>query len=497
MAATASCVDIAPTLALGVFGAEWPSEGHAAAGRPLQDVAAQAPGEAAGRTIFFESLYGAIAHDWAPVAGVRRGAWKFIESPRRELYDTEADPSELDNRAEPDDDIAEELAEALDSIRSGEEAATPGSAAAIDPAMLARLRSLGYTAGGDSAKKAAEAARAAARGGDSRIDVKDALPLSAEVGRYTAALAADELDAGTALPRIREIAMLMPGHEKAQFLLASALIATGATGEAESFLKKMIEKAPGESATHDALGGLYLRLDRIRDARTEFELALELGGGPGLQPLIDLRLAHIDLIEGDLASATNRIVRARPLSNQRREASKRLGDALVRIGDIPSAIEAYDDALAELPGWAPAREGRIWAAIASDDPALRAQALREAYAMRLLSDRREPRDLEALAAAYAANGKTGDALRTAREAIAIARGEIELPPPSPAYAAALEKTRGANRSHYFEMVAQRLEKAIPEWEGGTPPGQRYAAERLAAPDYLSDTPLRQSAPAEY
>ena len=490
VSATVSCADIMATLSFGALAIAGPDT----PGNPLQFANGAPPAP-----IYFESLYGAIAHDWAPVAGVRRGNWKYIESPRCELYDVEADPAESDNRAGPDDDIAESLAKDLEAFRSGDDARAGATAAAteIDPAMLARLRSLGYTAGGDSAKKAVEAARSAARQGDTRIDVKDALPLAEEVARYTAELAVGALDVAVTLPRIREIAALMPGHNKAQFLLSSALIAAGETDEAEAFLKRMIEEDADLTGAHGALGGLYLSQGRFPEARAEFEESLRLGGGPELQPLVDLRLAHIDLIEGDLHSATNRIIRARPLSNQRREASKRLGDALLRLGDIPSAIAAYDDALAELPGWAPAREGRIWAAIASDDPGLRMQAMREAYAMRLLSDRREPRDLEALAVAYAVNGKKDEALRTAREAIAIARGEIELPPPSPAYAAAMKKGALTDRGKYFGMVAARLEKAIPDWESGSVPDFEYVANRLAAPDYLSDTPIRQSAAPEY
>ncbi len=498
VSAVATCVDIAPTLSRGVFGIDWQAERHAAAGLPLQDVAALSQGDADARAIYLESLYGAIAHDWAPVAGVRRGNWKFIESPKCELYDISVDGAENDNRAGPDDDIAEELSGILESIRFDVDVSSESpEVTEIDPAMLARLRSLGYTAGGDSAKKALEAARAAAKPGDGRIDVKDALPLSMEVGQFTARLTEGALDAEAAFPRIREIAALMPGHSKAQLLLVKAMIATGETDEAISLLNRLIADGLDISGAHEVLGSIYLGQGRLPEARAEFEQSLSLGGGPELQPLFDLRLAHIDLIEGDLVSATNRIIRARPLSNQKREASKRLGDALVRLGDIPSALAAYNDALAELPGWTPAREGRIWASIASDDPEKRKEAMREAYAMRLLSDRREPRDLEALAVAYAVNGKMDEALRTAREAIGIARGEIKLPPPAAAYAAALGKCAPVDRARYFEMVALRLEKAIPTWEAGASPDFNYVAERLAAPDYLSDIPLRQSAPQEY
>ena len=51
------------------------------------------------RSLYFETLSGALNYGWAELKGVRRGPWKLIDSAEPELYNLEEDPGEMVNLA--------------------------------------------------------------------------------------------------------------------------------------------------------------------------------------------------------------------------------------------------------------------------------------------------------------------------------------------------------------------------------------------------------------
>ncbi len=54
----------------------------------------------AARPIYAESFAPLYDFGWAGLRAVRNGAWKYISAPKRELYDTSADPHEQANRVD-------------------------------------------------------------------------------------------------------------------------------------------------------------------------------------------------------------------------------------------------------------------------------------------------------------------------------------------------------------------------------------------------------------
>lgn len=134
-----SLVDAAPTL-LAVAGLP-PLSGID--GQSLLPAARGEP--VATRDLYFESLFGQLRFGWAPLRGMRRNDLKYIDAPRAELFDTRADPAELNNLLSAQRDVAEKLSGPLRAIGEGRIAR-----AARDRQQESKLAQLGYLGGGAS-----------------------------------------------------------------------------------------------------------------------------------------------------------------------------------------------------------------------------------------------------------------------------------------------------------------------------------------------------------
>jgi len=99
---------------------------------------------------YFECALPFYSYRWEHLHGVRLGRWKYIHSPKRELYDVNADPGEVYDLAETEPERLRELEEVLfEAIRSTR---TPdelrAASTTIDAETASRLRALGYATTG-------------------------------------------------------------------------------------------------------------------------------------------------------------------------------------------------------------------------------------------------------------------------------------------------------------------------------------------------------------
>ncbi len=132
-AGIARTVDVLPTL-LRLLGLPAPPR--------LEGVAllsAAAPREAYAETVMPQTL------SWSPLHSLRLGVLKYIEAPRPELYDLDADPGETRNLVEARPREAERLGKALRAFR-GEDHPW-ATASSEDRETAERLRALGYISG--------------------------------------------------------------------------------------------------------------------------------------------------------------------------------------------------------------------------------------------------------------------------------------------------------------------------------------------------------------
>ena len=131
-------IDVAPTL-IDYVGQRVPRPMQ---GRPLRPAADGREIEDA--PAYAESLFCQLNLGWAGLHAWRTARWKIIDAPRPELYDLATDPAETRGVSAGETHGAENLRSALQRTL---EARGPDSSTAPEPAVLERLRTLGYLGG--------------------------------------------------------------------------------------------------------------------------------------------------------------------------------------------------------------------------------------------------------------------------------------------------------------------------------------------------------------
>lgn len=149
--ALTSLVDVAPTL-LACLG--WPV--------PPSWVGRDALSASAVGGVYAENHFTRIEYGWSPTEAWITPEWKWIRSPKPELYDRHEDPDELRNLVEGNPSVAAHMRAALDTfhVRTHQAAGAHGIAslvATIQPEARVRdwLTNLGYIAGDRSAPDSA------------------------------------------------------------------------------------------------------------------------------------------------------------------------------------------------------------------------------------------------------------------------------------------------------------------------------------------------------
>ena len=127
--------------------------------------------------MYSESLYPLLHYGWAPLRALRTDRFKLIDVPRPELYDLAQDPAEEENlhgaRAE-SGRRADRRSRPTSGTASRAASRPARRAPEIDERTVARLRSLGYLAGGGGVSVEDEDERA-------RDDPKDRLQLHQKI----------------------------------------------------------------------------------------------------------------------------------------------------------------------------------------------------------------------------------------------------------------------------------------------------------------------------
>ena len=227
-------------------------------------------GESAGpRAVYSESLYAHDAFRWAPLRALRVGKYKYIQAPKAELYDVDADPREqvnlLHKNAAMAAELQNELAKVLTRYAPSQRATPP----ALSPETLAQLESLGYLAA--EPRPDAVGAR---HGVPLPPDPKDRF---AEFELYQSAFVAfTEGHTAAALPKFQLILKSDPQNTLARFHLGECYLQLKKPQDALREWATVLKLDPEYAPAAEALGQYWLEQGDYAKARLRLQQVLAL-----------------------------------------------------------------------------------------------------------------------------------------------------------------------------------------------------------------------------
>jgi choline-sulfatase len=277
-------------------------------------------GEAYSETFLPRDQFG-----WSSLASVRTERLKYIEAPRPELYDLSSDPAERVNLASSRADDANRLRRVLGAIahQGGRSARAP-----TDPALTAKLQSLGYIASASMPDIKGPPA-----------DPKDKIEVYALTMKAIELSEHDDLEG--ALKAVTQAERLDPNVAQVQFLKGSLLGLAGRFGDAVGALQRTLELDPQYAGARFKLALALLRLGRADRATDALNEAVRD------QP-DDFRawhnLATIAYSRGDLDEAERLERKALAISPDYAEAWNALGAIAIVRKQPDAAIDALQKA---------------------------------------------------------------------------------------------------------------------------------------------------------
>jgi choline-sulfatase len=236
-------------------------------------LAAARSGKDDGRAVYSESVYPRDAFHWAPLRGIRVGAYQYIDAPKPELYDLSKDSGEAHDLVRENTAGAQGVSQAIAQKLRGRllelmapYAAKPAANAKAVPAGVSAerrrmLESLGYIGGGVGGPPSG-----------SGPDPKDKL---AEYNLYEKALAA--MYAGRhqeAITSFRQLLAGDPRNSLARYYLGDACLRAGQPESALREWENALQIDPEYAPAAEALGAWWMGRENYAKARAYFQKAL-------------------------------------------------------------------------------------------------------------------------------------------------------------------------------------------------------------------------------
>jgi tetratricopeptide (TPR) repeat protein len=225
------------------------------------------------------------------------------------------------------------------------------------------------------------------------------------------------LEEATAL--YEEAARLEPHNEKAHYNLGNVLTQRGSLDEAIARYRDALVLHPESVDIHINLGVALAHAERIDEAEAEFRETLRLAPR---DPTAHVNLAELAAMRGDWAAAIPHYEAALESRPDHLGARQGLASVLDSAGRVGDAVRVLREGLERLPDAAGLAGGLAWIRATTPAPEWRNGAEAVALAERAcaLTGNGDADLLDTLAAAYAEAGRFEDALRTARQALALA-----------------------------------------------------------------------------
>jgi arylsulfatase A-like enzyme/Flp pilus assembly protein TadD len=298
---------------------------------------------------YAETYLPRIHFNWSELRGVRYRQYHFIDAPRPELYDVVSDPHELKNLYSTERAIANEMRRRLGQlVAQYTPAATVKTAEAtgLDPALMERLKSLGYVAvsgGGDEVLSDRRLADP-----KDRIQVyelvSDALAES-QRGRYAESIA-----------KLIEAGKMETNSLPIHYLLALNYYRQKNFPSAVAEFQLTLKQSPNYALANYYLGLSYAQTQAWDQAVDSFRRTLDLDA-TNYSAAYNLGAVFLKQEKVDDAEAAFR--QAIKINSNYAQAFEALGELLTYQGKLDEAISSLRTALEIEPGYAKARQALI------------------------------------------------------------------------------------------------------------------------------------------
>ena len=215
-------------------------------------------------------------------------------------------------------------------------------------------------------------------------------------------------------------ARLQPGSAVARFNLGTALSAAGEVDAAIERYREALMIDPGYAVAHNNLGNALLVRGALDEAGHHFREAL--GAEPDHVEALN-NLAYVLIESNQPAEAVEHLEHAMRLSPSYAAARFNLARALVSMDRPREAVIEFQRALELQPDWPGAALELAWLLATHPDERIRQPpaAVRLAEEAVVLTERRDARALDVLAAAYAATGRFDEASHAVEAGLALLR----------------------------------------------------------------------------
>jgi tetratricopeptide (TPR) repeat protein len=381
---------------------------------------------------------------WSPQRSLTTERWKYIRTPRPELYDRGDDPAELANLAQVRPKILAQREADLAALETDLNVRT-ANPVVLSAEERAQLESLGYVAGGTGASAPQSEAELA--------DMKDRLPTKDLSAKLRRGLAAKSLSPEEALEIAQELVRQSPETPSFHGQLGAALVNRGQLDAGFAAYEAFVRLDPDSASAHYDLGDTLEHHGRPEQARPHFERALEID--PEFAPA-HVGMGNVLLAEGHPDLAAGQYTEAIRLRPGYAEAHYNLAQTFAQRGHIERAIEQFEEAIRNRTEWALAHytlanllreQGRIAPAIAHYETVIEL----------------EPGDVDAhnnLGVTLAAAGQNAKAKDHYEEALRLAPGFFRPHLNLGDMAAAVSDYAGAIR-HYEQALELQANAAGP------------------------------------
>ena len=318
-------VDIFPTL-MEIAAVTLPAETH---GRSLLPLMFR-PQKEEDRFAYAESMSPNLQFGWSSLHSLRTTQYKYIDTPKAELFDLTRDPGEQTNLLRQYPDIAREMKDTLDRLmeETSRGAPTP-QAANLDKETIEKLSALGYIGAPVAIKKASDEAGPLA-------DPKDKFPVFQAVTAAGAMVL--EQKYSEAVVKLESALQEEPMIPQALLVLSACYVELGRTEEAKAKLDLLLKENPENIPALISMANILLEERKDEDVIALCKQALSL----------DERNSQAQMLIGEIYLGQLKYSEALPYLEKGVDIQPKVTRSRLTLGACLLGFKQYDRAEKEL-----------------------------------------------------------------------------------------------------------------------------------------------------